>query len=482
MFKSQGELIGYVVIILGFILAWANINILGYLAVGLGLLISTYLIWKNPEIGIYMTIFFLPLTKTVNLLYFGTKIAVPEVLFGVTLTTYLIKNKLDFTKIKESYFIFLGLFILFSFISIINTSSLLNWAVEVISYIYLAIFFIFFSIALDTKKKINKAIKILLLSLGIVVVLGFIGYVFYLFKIQNPFVQGFRVSSTFKAINQLSISLFVGFFLLLNQSQIQFYKNKKNGALLTILSFLAVIVFFASGSRMTILVLIPMTLIYLGIYFFLYNKKIPWVGIAVFILIISLIFIPLDISRNYASKRVINSIQEMTSLDNIKEKINAVEGEVNDTTQNNEENKIMNFIKNTDSSRYHQIVAFSNLFPQHPFVGIGAGNFVNKMQDHSDSPEALEMHNTFLGILVQSGIFGFISFLAFLALLFIKATKKYFKLKSLKYKGYLSMIVLGLISNFIYTLVQFGFRSRHMWLGFALIVAIIKCVENEKNK
>ncbi len=193
-FRNKPETVSVTLLILGFILFLFDLRPLAYAAIFLGIISSSYAIFKNPISGVYMTIFFLPLTKTADLPYFGTKIVLADVLFGVTFLVYILKkdllSKQNIVRFKKDYYLIpLGLFLFFSLLSAVNAISLKDWAVEVASYLFLAVFFLFFIHALDDRKKIDTAIKTLMLSLSIVIVLGFLAYVFFLpFQSEQPFI------------------------------------------------------------------------------------------------------------------------------------------------------------------------------------------------------------------------------------------------------------------------------------------------------
>jgi O-antigen ligase len=113
----------------------------------------------------------------------------------------------------------------------------------------------------------------------------------------------------------------------------------------------------------------------------------------------------------------------------------------------------------------------------YPILGVGAGNFKVQMPYYVNSIKSWEMHNTFLSIIVETGYLGFISFFLFLTNIFFIGLRKSFSMKSEKFRNYLLMTVLGLVSSLIFQMVHSGLRNQHMWLGFALIVGINKYID-----
>lgn len=117
-----------------------------------------------------------------------------------------------------------------------------------------------------------------------------------------------------------------------------------------------------------------------------------------------------------------------------------------------------------------------NLFKEHPWLGIGVGNFGPAHARHSQIiPEEIGwpiVNNEFLEILAETGIFGFLSFLAFIIILIIYSTRA---IRSVK-DGYLKAILTGLLIAFCGILVQYQTFSTlyilHIWFLIGLMIAV----------
>ncbi len=476
-FRNKPETVSATLLILGFILFLFDLGPLAYAAIFLGIISSIYTIYtifKNPISGVYMTIFFLPLTKTADLPYFGSKISLADVLFAITFFAYFLKedllSKQNLTRFRKDYYLIpLGLFLFFSLLSAVNAISIKDWAVEVTSYLFLAFFFLFFIHALDDRKKIDNAIKTLMLSLSIVIVLGFLGYVFFsLFNLSNPLLSDvFKLTSTFKKPNQFSLSVFVGFYLLINEAQRRMEKKDALGVLiLSLISAIGLFDFSATGSRVALLIPLPILLFYVIFqYFSSKPHKVPVVGVFLIFVGIGLVYLPISFSNTWAMERSTEAFHELPQVYS--------EGVANIQKG---ENGILAFFKKLNEPRYHQLKAFFGMVNDYPLLGVGAGNFKGQMLNYVDYTKSWQLHNTFLGILAETGPLGFISFALFLGFIFIIGIKKSLSMKSEKYRAYLLMIMLGLVSTLMFQMVHFGLRNRHMWLGFALLVGINKYI------
>ena len=451
---------GGFILVLGMFLYLIN-PIISYLVIAAGLIAISNQIWNDPEYGVYLTIFFLPLTKTLDLPIVGTKLGIPDFLFITTLLVYLIKRKVNFEVIKEKFMLPLFAFLFIAVLSGAKAISFVDWFIEILTYIYLTIFFVFM-ISVLNKKNISKAIDTLILSLTFVIIFGFIGYLLILFDVQNnPFGYYYRVLSVFKMVNQLSMTLLLGFFLMLNKSEI----NKK----LIPICVLGAFVFLASGTRVVPIVLIPFLIIY--ITYKSYNKKIPWSGILVLATVLLLVFGPANMIKPEGVQRSVELVKN-NMLIGEKETVappnNIVEK--NSTIVVEEENFILEFVKKSDRTRYLQLVAFNGMIKENFILGVGAGNFIHQMPNYVESTQYWEMHNTFLGILAEEGTLGLIAFIGFLISIMFLSIKKYSK----NNKDELVMLSLGILAMLSYCMVHFGLRNRHFWLVLALLIVVIE--------
>lgn len=84
-------------------------------------------------------------------------------------------------------------------------------------------------------------------------------------------------------------------------------------------------------------------------------------------------------------------------------------------------NRISDFSRDNGSGRFTLWEAAFKYFLSNPYIGIGAFNFSNYYEYQFN--EKLYVHNTFLEILSESGIIGFLLYSAFLCILMVKLAK-----------------------------------------------------------
>jgi O-antigen ligase len=462
---------------------------------------SIYTIVKNPFSGVYLTIFFLPLTKTVKLqpYDFGSKIGLPIILFSITLLAYLLKGDLlsrhKLRQHKEDYYLIpLGFFIFFSLISGINAISIIHWGVDLISNFFLAVFFIVLIKVLDSEEKISKVLKILILSLSITIVLGFIGYILHFFDLQNPFFsKSFKLTSTFKSSNQFPLSVFVGFYLLVNEAQKRINKKDPRGVFIfSLICAIGVFDFALTGSRVALLILFPILLLYVVLYYFTSkSNKYPIVGVFLILVVIGLLYTPFELlptpPKQTPTKFSFNNLYSKSNkdiyspLERSTKAFNKAPETLSDGIGSFKkgERGIIEFFDKYSHDRGGQFEAFFGMINDHPLLGVGAGNFKAQRKNYQTNyTRGGWMHNSFLNISAETGALGFISFASFLTFIFVIGVRKFLNLKSEKYRNYILMIMLGLISTLAFQIFHLGVRNLHMWLGFALVIAINKNIKN----
>ena len=123
----------------------------------------------------------------------------------------------------------------------------------------------------------------------------------------------------------------------------------------------------------------------------------------------------------------------------------------------------------------------TNMFLEHPFLGVGIGNYYDEYIHHYRSPLSRETqghpHNVFLFILSESGIFGGFSFLILYFYLFYHSIKTYLKSHSISSIAYLGC----LIAFFIHSQTDCIFSSigfKQLTYLFWLITAIYLFLNN----
>lgn len=93
--------------------------------------------------------------------------------------------------------------------------------------------------------------------------------------------------------------------------------------------------------------------------------------------------------------------------------------------------------------RFHRWIAAFRLFKEHPWVGIGPNTFVDNYKPYtsthfetyiSDNEERSTVHNYFIYVLVEQGVFGFLIVVILVGAYFIWGEKRYHELENSLYK------------------------------------------------
>jgi O-antigen ligase len=114
--------------------------------------------------------------------------------------------------------------------------------------------------------------------------------------------------------------------------------------------------------------------------------------------------------------------------------------------------------------RYDQIVAVWSNWVNHPVFGIGPGNF------KSFSSSDFEVHNTYLGTLVEIGVPGLIFLLLFQAAICVAALVKSFSPGPIEERIQAFAVFSAFLIVSLYGFGSFGLRQRPFWIqaGFAI--------------
>ncbi len=114
--------------------------------------------------------------------------------------------------------------------------------------------------------------------------------------------------------------------------------------------------------------------------------------------------------------------------------------------------------------RYEQIVAVTSNWVNYPAFGIGPGNFKNY------SSSTFEVHNTYLGTLIEIGVPGLIFLLLFQATICIAALKRALSRLAMDQRIQAFAVFSAFLIVCLYGMGSFGLRQRPFWVqaGFAI--------------
>jgi len=104
--------------------------------------------------------------------------------------------------------------------------------------------------------------------------------------------------------------------------------------------------------------------------------------------------------------------------------------------------------------RVHRWVAGGRMLADRPILGFGPANFYNTYQDYtlnqfktyvSNNPEKSGIHNYYLMIAVEQGIFGLLIFLGLLIAALLRGEKLYHRMKDHKSKAIVMAAIISIV-------------------------------------
>jgi len=108
-----------------------------------------------------------------------------------------------------------------------------------------------------------------------------------------------------------------------------------------------------------------------------------------------------------------------------------------------------------------------------PFLGIGLGAFHLVVDDLAGRDvKNLEVHNTLLSVLVETGLVGFAGFLLFGVACLVEGMRGLWGRERGKLRSVQQALLFGLAANFAHQQFHFGLRQPVFWIGLGLLLAV----------
>ena len=133
--------------------------------------------------------------------------------------------------------------------------------------------------------------------------------------------------------------------------------------------------------------------------------------------------------------------------------------------------------------RADQLLAFHTVFANHPLVGVGPGGFAATIPRLVPGGKAQEMHNSYLGVLAETGAIGGLIMFGLLAtamarsLAFLERSARARDPDALMAARALFVSYLSLL---LYGMLNYGLRQRHFWFVVALTVVLPHVYERSR--
>lgn len=442
-------------LIIGKFAALSFVMVLGLLAV----LVIAFFIFRNPDFGWFLIIFFLPFERVPTVNLGGVDVKINTILGFITLISWILALMFNAKKYKVSpnaLAIPLLIFI-FTMVLSLTQAQAMTRAVEVL-------FFILFTMALsvlavnivNNKEILNKTIKVLFASSLVVGIFGLFqfggdtiglpqsitllktGYTSSVFGF--PRIQAFSMEPLYLA-NYLLIPLMIGTAFFFNHAG-----PLKRWPLIGLLTLL-LINFILTVSRGGYLGLVVAFLILAVLIF---RRVLTWKNIAYGLLTIVVVGYGVAFALSRGDYRATNEFLGHVMLADINQG-ESIQG------------RLATFRRSLQA------------FHESPILGIGIGNYGpwNKFYPSYTPPGGWDIvNNQYLETLAETGIVG-VSALGLVILILIIRT-----FIALKYAEdiFLRSVLIGVFAAFCGILIQYNFMSTlyiiHIWILIGLLIAV----------
>lgn len=431
-------------------------------------LLLAFLVFRKPELGWFLIIFFLPFERVPSIELAGINLKINTLLGFLTLFSWvcaLMANSKKYKVSSNALSVPLSLFVIALLLSLSQAENL-SRAITVLVFILFTISLSILAVNLvNNRENLKKTILILFIS-GLIVgifglfqfggdVIGFPqsltllkeGYTSKVFGF--PRIQAFSMEPLYLA-NFLLIPLGVGLALFINRQS-----EPLKRSFLVILISLLMINFVLTVSRGGYLGLVG-TLLVLGLFFFrrLFSLRNILIGIVAMAIIIYGVSFALSRGQYRATNEFLGHIkfQDITEGESI-------EG---------------------------RLVTFRNAlraYEQSPLLGIGIGNYGPWAKNYPPVPPKTGwdiVNNQYIEVLAETGLVGLIAYSLLLIVLVFRS------LVALKYTSdlFLKSVLIGLLAALVGVLIQYNFMSTlyiiHIWVLIGLLVAVQNIILKNK--
>ena len=125
--------------------------------------------------------------------------------------------------------------------------------------------------------------------------------------------------------------------------------------------------------------------------------------------------------------------------------------------------------------RADQLVAWRTVFAEHPLLGVGPGGFAATIPELVPGGLAQEMHNSYLGVLAETGAVGSLLMFGLLAAAMARSVRFLGwtrRARDPEAHTVARALLVSYLSLLLYGMLNYGLRQRHFWFVIALIVAL----------
>lgn len=398
---------------------------------------------------LFLIIFATPIIKSVNLPFVGERLALFEVIFVLAIPLFIVYliNEQEYKLYFPVELLPLSILVFSASIALYNTYSLRLGLLNLIVLIYYILLTILLIQLLRDTKTLHYAINTYVLTSVLVLITGFIGLIALFFGVPNPFVHPIaeRVIATFREPNQVPAFLVTSFPLFVLHPARRRSTIQRIVFAVCALATVAVVIGTGSDWGLAIILFEVGLIVLYKLYSTDYFTEAVYLGLGVVILVFGV-----GVLIGTGQVKIPHGVRSSFSLFML------------------ESYSLKNII---GAPRYMQfIIGFPEAIERHPFVGIGLGTFGSFMGENFG--QGGSMHNTYLGVLVGTGLIGGIAFSTFLILIVKKALYSLTNPINCYWKELTASLVVGLIGLLVYQLAHYGLRWRQLWVMFGFIIAL----------
>jgi len=382
------------------------------------------------DILFFLYIFFLPFIK-IGIRIFSYTFSISDIILIIIFFYYFFKRFNNFAILQETkiflilYLIFLT-FILFSLITAINIKSFIA---DYLTYIYGAIIIVLFSLYIKEKMEIKVIKYAFFISLLLIISTSIIFFTRLKIRTLITF-KNYNFLFFMRLPNQLALYLIICFSLYLLFKE-NFPANKFFNIIHISLPFLFFVAVVITGSGVGMCVAFLLT----GYSYLLDIKKIKSISKALYLIfgVIAIVGLFIFLLKNSPNAFFLIKKESKLILKNIYS-FSLVKGDMR------EENFRIGF----------------NLFCRNPINGVGLGNVKGNYTEY-------EIHNSYLSILAETGLLGFIPLILLLLYILIFIFKY---ANSLERLIRTTLIYGGVL---FYALLHYVIRERWWWLFLIIL-------------
>ena len=433
-------------------------------------IILAFLVFRKPELGWFLIVFFLPFERVPSIELAGINLKINTFLGFLTLLAWILAILANYKKYKISpnaLSIPLSLFIIALLLSLTQAQNL-SRAVVVLTFILFTIALAILAVNfVNNRENLQKTIFVLFLSSLIVGLFGLFqfggdviglpqtltllkeGYTSKVFGF--PRIQAFSMEPLYLA-NYLLIPLSIGLALFVNRQNEPIKRSW-----LVILLVLLMVNFILTVSRGGYLGLVGTCLV---LFFFFLRRLLTWKNILIAAVAAAVIIYGVAFALARSQYRATNEFLGHIQFKDITEG-ESIEG---------------------------RLVTFKNAlraYGQSPWLGIGVGNYGPWAKNYP--PVAPKtgwdiVNNQYIELLAETGLVGLVAFIIMLIVLIVRS------LVALRYTTdiFLKSVLIGLLAALIGILIQYNFMSTlyiiHIWVLIGMLIAVQNIILNCKSE